>query len=35
MLHFIIATIAAGALMLVMVWVIVVAAEAFISWGRK
>jgi hypothetical protein len=31
----IIATVAAGALMLVMVWVIVVVADVFMNWGRK
>jgi hypothetical protein len=31
----IIATVAAVALMMVMVWLIVAAAEAFINWGRK
>jgi hypothetical protein len=35
MLHYIIATVAAGALMGIMVWVIVVVADAFINWGRK
>jgi hypothetical protein len=35
MIHYIVATIAAVALMLVMVWVIVIVADAFINWGRK
>jgi hypothetical protein len=35
MIHYIVATIAAVALMLVMVWVIVIVADAFINWGQK
>jgi hypothetical protein len=35
MIYSIIAMVAAVALMLVMVWVIVIVADAFINWGRK